>query len=133
MRMAFLARYREAGLLLLRVTLGLLFIYVTAPVLTGGAKSWAHFGAGIRLLGIHSHFQFWGILHALAGCVGGILMIFGLFFRIGVLLALVLTILQTLAIYKSLGVQTALPVIQMCLVLTSLLFIGPGKFSVDKT
>jgi hypothetical protein len=33
MRMAFLAKYRESGLLLMRVGLGVLFIILTGPVL----------------------------------------------------------------------------------------------------
>ena len=133
MRMQFLSKYREAGLLLLRVSLGLLFIYLTAPALMGGSTRLAHFGAGIRILGFHSHFQLWGTVGALAGCLGGALMVFGLFFRIGVLLILVISLIYAIAIARSAaGFQAALPVAETCVVLISLLLIGPGKFSVDK-
>ena len=36
MRLAFLAKYREFGLLLIRVSVGLLFILYTAPALIQG-------------------------------------------------------------------------------------------------
>lgn len=134
MKMAFFAKYREGGLLLLRLSLGLLFIYLTAPALLGGSSRWARFGSDIRALGIHSHLSWWGFLGALAGSLGGLLMVFGLFFRIGILLALAVTIVHLIAVASGrLGWHGAFPALEMALVLTSLLFIGPGKFSVDKT
>jgi len=133
MRLTFLAKYREAGLLLIRVSIGVLFILYTAPALIGGPKAWAHFGAGAAEFGLHSHLQLWGFLGSLLGCLGGVLMIFGLFFRIGVLLVLVLAIGHALAVYEGAGFRFALPSIEMCFVLAGLLFIGPGKYSVDKT
>lgn len=133
MRLAFLAKYREAGLLLIRVSIGLLFILYTAPALISGPKEWAHFGAGAGHFGLHSHFQLWGFLGSLLGCLGGVLMIFGLFFRIGVLLVLVLAIGHAFSVYEGTGFRFALPSIEMCFVLMGILFIGPGKYSVDKT
>lgn len=133
-RMAFLAKYREAGLLIMRVSLGVLFVVLTGPVLLGGGGRWAAFGGGIRNLGLHSHFQMWGFLGALAGCVGAALMIFGLFFRPGVLLVLAITFVHTLgAIHGAGGYRAAMAAIELCLILVGLLFVGPGKYSVDKT
>ena len=71
--MQFLAKYADFGLLLLRVSLGILFILYTAPALMSGPSGWAHFGAGARNFGIHSHFQVWGFIGALLGCIGGVL------------------------------------------------------------
>jgi putative oxidoreductase len=133
MRLAFLAKYREAGLLLIRVSVGLLFILYTAPTLISGPKAWAHFGAGAGHFGLHSHLQLWGFLGSLLGCLGGVLMIFGLFFRIGVLFVLVLAIGHAIAVENGAGFRVALPSIEMCFVLGGILFVGPGKFSVDKT
>jgi putative oxidoreductase len=133
MRLAFLAKYREAGLLLIRVSIGLVFILYTATTLIGGPKAWAHFGAGAGHFGLHSHFQIWGFIGALLGCLGGVLIIFGLFFRIGVLLVLVLAVGHAVAVCKGTGFRVALPSIEMCFVLAGMLFIGPGKYSVDKT
>jgi putative oxidoreductase len=133
MRLAFLAKYREFGLLLIRISIGLLFILYTAPALIGGPAAWAHFGAGARHWGLHSHFQLWGFLGSFLGSLGGLLIIFGLFFRIGVLLVLVLAIGHAIAVGKGTGFRAALPSIEMCFVLAGILFVGPGKYSVDKT
>lgn len=133
MRMAFLAKYADFGLLLLRVSVGILFILYTAPALMGGPSAWAHFGAGARNWGLHSHFQLWGFLVALLGCIAGILAIFGLFFRPSVLVLLVLSIAHAIGVKHGGGFGTALPSIEMCFVLAGVLFVGPGKYSVDKT
>ncbi|HEY2614498.1 MAG TPA: hypothetical protein VGI42_02215, partial [Chthoniobacterales bacterium] len=133
MPLAFLAKYREAGLLLLRVSIGLLFILYTAPALIGGPVAWVHFGAGIRHWGFHSHYQLWGFVGSLLGSLGGILIIFGLFFRIGVLFVFLLAVAHAIAVENATGFRTAVPAIEMCCVLAGILFIGPGKYSVDKT
>jgi len=133
MRLAFLAKYRETGLLLIRVSLGVIFILYAAPALIGGPRAWAHFGAGAGNFGLDSHFQIWGFLGSLAGCLGGALIIFGLLFRIGVLLVFVLALGYALAVYAGSGFRAALASIEMCFVLAGMLFIGPGKYSVDKT
>jgi len=132
MFLAFLSKYREAGLLLLRVSLGIVFIIYAAPALMSGPKGWAQFGGGASHFGFHSHAQFWGFVGSLLGCAGGVLMIFGLLFRVGVLLILVLAIPHAITIYETNPFRVALPSIEMCFILVGVLFIGPGKYSVDK-
>src|SRR5256885_16309985 len=109
MRMAFLAKYADFGLLLLRVSVGILFILYTAPSLIGGPSAWGHFGAGARNWGIHSHFELWGFLVALLGCIGGALVIFGLFFWPAGVGVLVLGIRPAIWGKDGSGVRTALP------------------------
>ena len=133
MRLAFLAKYREFGLFLIRISIGLLFILYTAPALMGGPAAWARFGAAARNLGLHSHFQLWGFIGALFGCVGGVLIIFGLFFRIGVLLLLILAIGHAIGVTHGAGFRMATPSIEICFILAGILFVGPGAYSVDKT
>ena len=57
MRMQWLAKYRETGLLLMRVGLGVFFIILTGPMLFAGTKSWADWGEAIRNLGLHRHYR----------------------------------------------------------------------------
>jgi putative oxidoreductase len=134
MRMQWLGKYREAGLLLMRVALGVLFVILTGPVLLSGPARWASFGTAIRNLGITSNYQIWGFLGALAGCVGAVLMILGLFFRPGVLLVLAITLVHTVGAFDGGGtVRGNLAAIELCVMLVGLLFVGPGKYSVDKS
>jgi len=129
----FLSKYRETGLLLIRASLGLILIILIAPVLWNGAGSWERFGSAMRHLDFHSHFKFWGFIGALLGCAGGVLMILGLFFRIGVLFALAITVVHLVALWDTTGdFYARLPALEMAILLLSLLFVGPGKYSVDK-
>ena len=129
----FLGKYRETGLFLIRASLGVIFIIIIAPVLWSGQGSWEHFGSAMRHVDVHSHYKFWGFVGALAGCAGGVLMILGLFFRIGVLLALAITLVHLVAVWDGSGdFHARMPALEMSILLLSLLFIGPGKYSVDK-
>lgn len=134
MRMQFLAKYRETGLLLMRLGLGVLFIVLTGPVLLSGLRGWANFGSAIRPLGVHTNYAFWGFLGTLMGCVGGSLLIFGLFFRPGVILVLIITLVHLLGALDGVGTLRAnLAAVELAIMLVGLLFVGPGKYSVDKS
>ena len=116
MRMQFLGKYRETGLLLMRLGLGVLFIVLTGPVLLNGGA-----GHGLDARG------------ALRGCVGGALMIFGLFFRPGVLLVLIITFVHLLGVWHGgHALRENLGAVELFIMLVGLLFVGPGKYSVDK-
>ncbi len=128
----FLGKYREGGLLLIRVSIGLMFVILIAPVLWSGQRGWEHFGSAMRHLDFHSHYAFWGFVGALAGCAGGLLMVLGLFFRIGVLLTLAVTLVYLVGVWGAEGFHVRILPLEMSVVLFSLLFIGPGKYSVDK-
>jgi putative oxidoreductase len=86
----------------------------------------------MKHLDIHGHYKFWGFLGAVLGCAGGVLMILGLFFRIGVLFVLIVTLVHLVALWGGSGLYTKLPALEMSILLVSILFIGPGKYSVDK-
>jgi putative oxidoreductase len=129
----FLSKYRETGLLLFRASIGLIFIILIAPVLWSGQGSWENFGSAMRHLDFHSHYRFWGFLGGILGCVGGVLMVLGLFFRVGVLFTLAVTLVHLVAVWDSHGdFHARLPALEMAILLVSLLLIGPGKYSVDK-
>src|SRR5947199_5861652 len=101
--LAFLSKYRETGLLLFRASIGLIIIILIAPVLWSGQGSWERFGSAMRHLDFHSHYTFWGLIGALLGCVGGVLMVLGLFFRVGVLFTLAVTLVHLIALWDTRG------------------------------
>lgn len=71
-------RYRDAGLLVLRVGLGGAMIAHGWPKLTGGPALWAKLGAAMEVFGIHFAPVFWGASAAIAETVGGLLLAIGL-------------------------------------------------------
>jgi putative oxidoreductase len=129
----FLGKYREAGLLFLRASIGLIFILVCGPVLLGDEHRWAQFGSAMRVFNFHAHLDWWGFLGALAGCTAGILMILGLAFRLGVLLAFIISLVNAIAVTRHEHFRGSVVPIELCVILVCLAFLGPGKYSVDKS
>ncbi|MBV9009207.1 MAG: DoxX family protein [Verrucomicrobia bacterium] len=129
----FLGKYRETGLLLLRASIGLIFILVCGPVLLGGQHRWAQFGSAMRVFNFHAHLGWWGFAGALAGCIAGILMVLGLAFRFAVLLAFLISLVNAVAFAHHEHLRNSVVPIELCVVLICLAFLGPGKYSVDKS
>src|SRR5688572_17598866 len=77
----FLAKYRDAGLLFLRLGLGAAFIIHGLPKLAGGPGTWASLGKSMGHLSIDFYPAVWGFLAALTEGIGGVLLILGIFYR----------------------------------------------------
>jgi len=130
--LASLGKYRDFGLLILRVGLGALFIVFGYPKITGGPEMWEKLGGAVAAFGIHTWPIFWGFMAAFAEFVGGILLVFGLFTRPAAFLLLV-TMIVAFTTHFNQG--DPFPVysrpLELAVVFLGLLLLGPGKHSVD--
>ncbi len=129
-----LDRYRNGGLLLLRIGLGLTFIFIHGwPKLIGGPEKWAAVGASMEVFGLGFAPVFWGFMAAFTEVLGGALLILGFFFRPACMLLFIVMVVATV---KSLGAEMswgpASHALKMAVVFLSLIFIGPGKKSLDE-
>lgn len=128
-----LSNYRNFGLLIIRVGLGLMFIYHGLPKLQGGVETWKMIGSATKSVGITFWPAFWGLLSALVEAVGGFLLIIGLAFRPACLLLVINLVVAALFHFgKGQGWMGASHAIEDAIMFTGLLFVGPGKYSVDK-
>jgi len=128
-----LGNYKNTGLLIIRVGLGIMFIYHGYPKLMGGVKGWEHLGGSMKYAGIHFLPVMWGFLAAATELLGGFLLIIGLAFRPVCILMLATLIVATLTHFGSGGdLGDAAHAIEDAIVFAGLIFIGPGKYSVDK-
>lgn len=134
MILKFLSKYRDFGLLLLRLGLGAAFVMHGGPKLFAGPSEWADLGKAMANVGIDVLPVFWGFMAAFAECFGGIFMLIGFFFRPAVLLiAFTMTVASIMHVKKGDDLlAVASRPMELAVVFYSLLFIGPGKFSVDK-
>jgi putative oxidoreductase len=76
-----LGKYKDFGLLVIRVGLGIMFIYHGYPKLLGGVHTWAMLGSSTKYVGITFAPAVWGFLSSLVETLGGIFLIVGLAFR----------------------------------------------------
>ncbi|MES2275693.1 MAG: DoxX family protein [Bacteroidota bacterium] len=128
-----LGNYRNFGLLIIRVGLGIMFIYHGLPKLAGGVDTWKGLGMATKNVGITFWPVVWGFLAAATETIGGFLLIIGLVFRPVCLLLLVNLIVAALFHFsKGDGWGGAAHAIEDAVMFAGLLFVGPGKYSVDK-
>ena len=128
-----LGKYKNTGLLLMRVGLGAMFIYHGYPKLLGGPDKWAALGGAAKYIGIHFLPTFWGFLSACTETFGGFLLVIGLAFRPVCLLLLINLVVAALMHFGTGGgLEQAAHAIEDAIMFAGLLFVGPGRYSVDK-
>jgi len=128
-----LGNYKNFGLLVIRVGLGIMFIYHGYPKLGGGVTTWEHLGSATKYVGIHFWPVFWGLACAATETFGGFLLLIGLAFRPVCLLLLInLLVAAAMTFGKGEGMDGAAHAIEDAVMFAGLLFVGPGRFSVDK-
>lgn len=128
-----LTKYTDIGLLILRVGIGIMFLYHGAPKLFGGPEKWEKLGMAMKYVGIDFAPVFWGFMAAFSEFFGGICIILGLFFRPAcILLTITMAVAAAMHLGKGEGLKVASHAIEDGIVFLSLIFIGPGKYSIDK-
>lgn len=128
-----LGNYRNTGILLMRAGLGIMMITHGYPKLMGGPDLWTKLGGSVGLIGIHFAPLFWGLMAAIAEAVGGLMIVLGWFFRPACLLILFTLVIASLHhFHAGDGLNGAAHAIETGCAFLGLLFIGPGKYSIDK-
>ena len=129
-----LGKYSDFGLLAMRAGLGVMMMVHGYPKLMGGTDTWQHLGAAMANLGVHSYPLFWGFMAAVAEAIGGLLLLLGLFFRPATLLLMFTMLVAVIShFHKGDSLGDASHAIELGFTFLGLLFLGPGKYSVDKS
>src|SRR5262245_20844136 len=133
MILSFLNKYRELGLLILRVGLGVMFIWHGWPKIQGGPEQWSGLGQAMGNLGVTFAPAFWGFMAALAEFGGGICLVLGFATRpAAVLMAFNMLVAAMFHLKKHDGLGVASHAIEDGVAFLALIFLGPGKYSIDK-
>jgi putative oxidoreductase len=123
---------RDFGLLVLRVGIGLMFVLVHGlPKVMGGVSTWTGLGGAFnRLIGVAFIPAFWGFLATLSEFGGGLCLIAGVLFRPACGFMLFTLVIAVASIIRGgYGFSSASQPIELGLVLLSLIFTGPGRFT----
>lgn len=125
-------KWRDHGLLLIRVGLGVMFVMHGWPKMAGGAAKWAKLGGAMKHLGIDFAPTLWGFAGSLSELAGGVLLALGLLFRPAcVALAATMAVAATMHLGKGDGLMGASHAIEDGIVFLGLLLLGPGRFALD--
>jgi len=129
-----LGRFRDLGLLIIRIGLGLsLSLLYGLHKITGGIETWTKLGGAMGHLGIHFLPAFWGFMASISEALGGLLVVLGLFFRPAcIFIVFTMFVASVMMLSGGEGIEDASHAIELGVVFFGLLLIGPGKYSVDK-
>ena len=128
-----LDKHRDSGLLILRVGIGIMFMIHGFPKLSGGPEKWAKLGGAVSALGINVAPTFMGFMAAISEFGGGLLLVLGLFTRPACFFLLSTMVVATLMHVKSGHAFVKYShALESAILFFSLLFIGPGKISLDE-
>lgn len=126
-------RYRDAGLLILRIGMGVMFMLHGFPKLMGGPDLWTGIGGATAAIGMDFAPTFMGFMAAIAEFGGGLLLALGLLTRPAcLLLCCTMIVATTMHIHNGDGFNRYSHALEAAILFFSLLLIGPGKWSLDE-
>ncbi len=132
--LAGLSKFDFLGVLFLRLGTGALIAFHGFPLLVGGTDSYERIGGPVGLIGITGFHLFFGLASAVIQTIGGVFLVLGILTRGN---ALLLTIITGFAIANLMQHTNGFDIsllfhFQISLALLSLVFIGPGRISLDR-
>jgi putative oxidoreductase len=133
-----LSKYRDTGLLLLRILIGLSFLAHGLPYLKEGPETWIKMGRAMEFMGFGTFPLIWGLMACLSESLGGFLLLIGFCFRPACFFLWITMVVATVMHFNTTPGDiydkwvVASHAIELGSVFFSLLLIGPGKFSVDR-
>jgi putative oxidoreductase len=128
-----LSQFREIGILLMRLGIGVAFVFHGFPKLSGGVPVWEEVGRAMGFIGITSFPAFWGFMAGLAEFGGGILLILGVLFQ-PACLVLAFTMLTAMMFHigRGEGFEGFSHAMEDGIIFLAMLLIGPGRYSLDE-
>ena len=120
----------DIALLLLRIGIGIMFIFHGYPKITGGVEKWAGLGAyGMGSIGIHFAPVFWGFIAAFSEFFGGIMIVLGIYTRyFSILLFSTMFIAACSHLSSGDGIMGASHAIKCAIIFLFLTLSGSGKY-----
>jgi putative oxidoreductase len=122
---------RDLGLLLLRLGVGLGFVFFHGwDKLSGGPERWTAVGGAVGQIGIGFGHTYFGALAAFSESVGALLLALGFLFRPAAALLFCTMTMATIQ-HVTTGQGTPAHAFKNAWVFLGLMLIGPGRWSID--
>ena len=133
--LTFFKRHSEAGHLILRIGLGATSFFLRGIAqLAGGPERYQELGGAMANIGITFAPMFWGFMACITEAVGGVFLMLGLFVRPTSALLVFTMWIAALQIFIGRGdiFGSQAHAFELSIAYAALLFLGAGKFSLDR-
>lgn len=125
--------FTDAGLLILRLGIGAMFLCHGAPKILGGPEKWEKLGMAMTSVGIDFMPVFWGFMASCSEFFGAICLILGLLFRPACgFMAITMAVATTMHLTAGDDFAVASHGMKAGIVFLSLFITGPGKYAIDR-
>jgi len=126
-------RSKNLGLLILRIGIGIIFMFHGYPKLTAGPEMWTWLGNQMSYLGITFWPAFWGCIAACTEFFGGLFLILGFYTRIAsFFMACMMFVATVMHVSKGDGFKIFSHPLSMLIVFIALFIAGSGRYSIDR-
>ncbi len=125
--------YRDFGILLLRIGIGLIFIFVHGiGKITGGPELWVKLGGAMSNFGINFLPTFWGFMAAFTEFFVPMFLIIGFLYRPATLLLAFNMIVASQLHFSRLDPWAKIEYpLMLTILFVAMFLIGPGRYSID--
>jgi len=129
----FLNKYRDFGILFIRIGIGIAFTFTYGIMkIEGGPDMWVMVGSAMSKIGITFGHVFFGFLASASEFFGGILLMLGLFTRTAAAFMAFTMLMASIAHLTALDPwHVVMHPMELFAVFMGLIFIGAGKYSLN--
>ena len=123
----------DAGLLVLRLGIGLAFLAHGVPKILGGPETWQGLGRAMAVFGIGFAPTFWGFMAAFAEAFGALSLLLGLLLRpFAALMFFTMAVAAAMHLGRGDGFAGASHALELAVVFLALLISGGGAYGVGR-
>jgi putative oxidoreductase len=120
----------DYGLLIIRIGIGVMFMFHGYPKLLGGVEMWMKIGGAMGNIGIHFAPVFWGFMASFAEFAGGLCLVIGFLFRPALAMLIFTMFIAVLMHYTNGdGFNGYSHALESASVFVGLFIAGPGKYA----
>lgn len=120
----------DYGLLIIRIGIGVMFMFHGYPKLLGGVEMWAKIGGAMGNIGIYFAPVFWGFMASFAEFAGGLCLVIGFLFRPALAMLIFTMFIAALMHYTNGdGFGGYSHALESASVFVGLFIAGPGKYA----
>ncbi len=127
----YLWAYKDEGLLVLRILIGISLMYHGYIKFAGGEAKLLATGSALKYFGISGGYLVLGTFAALVELVGGFLTALGLFTRVATFLMVGVLFVATTMMFITSGFNAGSHAMDDMIIYIGLFIMGPGRYSLD--